>query len=553
MPACQTCQIQFDITPAENKLRDKMAATMSIKELAPQPLCHACRNKQKMILRNELYLYSRKCDFTGKNIISVYDQNQKFPVYANEIWYGDQWDPLDYKQNYDFTQHFFQQFESLFNKTPRAALRVMKSENCQYTNFTYDCQNCYLATCSYYSQNLIYCYWSLRAENNIDCTYIIQSQHCLNCMDCTNSYNCNFSQLISNCSDSYFLYDCKGCRNCFGCVGLRNKEYHLFNQAFSKEEYQTKIQEWNLQNPEHLQKIQTYIADLKLRQPRLYSQQEKSENCTGDFLTNCQNCINCFGLGKSQDCINNQDCETKDSLDCYHIGWSENTYQCYSLGNQQNTAFSFLCLTGSENYYCSTCTSCNNCFGCVGLTHKNYCILNKQYSKEEYETLLPRIIEHMKSTGEWGHYFPIQLSPFGYNETMAQIYYPLTKEEALQEGYTWKDNLPFTTGKETIQWSQIPYNTQEVSASICQEILACQTCQRNYKIIPQELKIYQDKQLSLPRNCPNCRLFSRMKLRNPYTLYDRNCQKCQTPIQTTYSPNKPETVYCEQCYLETLY
>jgi len=30
-----------------------------------------------------------------------------------------------------------------------------------------------------------------------------------------------------------------------------------------------------------------------------------------------------------------------------------------------------------------------------------YCILNKQYSKEEYEELVPKIIEHMQKTGEW--------------------------------------------------------------------------------------------------------------------------------------------------------
>jgi hypothetical protein len=28
---------------------------------------------------------------------------------------------------------------------------------------------------------------------------------------------------------------------------------------------------------------------------------------------------------------------------------------------------------------------------------KEYCILNKQYTKEEYEILVPKIIEHMKT------------------------------------------------------------------------------------------------------------------------------------------------------------
>ena len=32
----------------------------------------------------------------------------------------------------------------------------------------------------------------------------------------------------------------------------------------------------------------------------------------------------------------------------------------------------------------------------------------------------------MMITGEWGEFFPSSLSPFGYNETVAQEYFPLT-------------------------------------------------------------------------------------------------------------------------------
>ena len=36
----------------------------------------------------------------------------------------------------------------------------------------------------------------------------------------------------------------------------------------------------------------------------------------------------------------------------------------------------------------------------------------------------------MKSTGEWGEFFPHELSPFGYNETVAQEYFPLNEAQA---------------------------------------------------------------------------------------------------------------------------
>jgi len=38
---------------------------------------------------------------------------------------------------------------------------------------------------------------------------------------------------------------------------------------------------------------------------------------------------------------------------------------------------------------------------------------------------VPKIIEHMQKMGEWGEFFPSSLSPFGYNETVAEEYYPI--------------------------------------------------------------------------------------------------------------------------------
>ena len=37
----------------------------------------------------------------------------------------------------------------------------------------------------------------------------------------------------------------------------------------------------------------------------------------------------------------------------------------------------------------------------------------------------------MMKTGEWGEFFPSSLSPFGYNETVAQEHFPMSREEVL--------------------------------------------------------------------------------------------------------------------------
>ena len=65
-------------------------------------------------------------------------------------------------------------------------------------------------------------------------------------------------------------------------------------------------------------------------------------------------------------------------------------------------------------------------FWLCGTKKGSYSIFNKKYSKEEYEILHARIVEHMKNTGEWGEFFPHWASPFAYNETAAQEWFPLS-------------------------------------------------------------------------------------------------------------------------------
>jgi formylmethanofuran dehydrogenase subunit E len=41
---------------------------------------------------------------------------------------------------------------------------------------------------------------------------------------------------------------------------------------------------------------------------------------------------------------------------------------------------------------------------------------------------------------------------------------------------------------------------------------------------------------------------SRNKLRNPRKLFNRKCDKCGKEIKSTYSQNRGEIIYCEECY-----
>jgi hypothetical protein len=162
------------------------------------------------------------------------------------------------------------------------------------------------------------------------------------------------------------------------------------------------------------------------------------------------------------------------------------------------------------------------------------------------------------STTLFSFIFPAELSIFGYNETVALDQIPLEKDEALLRGFKWQDHLQQTIGKETRTAASIPESISMVEDSITNEILACISCNRNYKITPNELTFYRMMHVPIPRRCFHCRHHARILRRNPLELWQRTCMctqedhghasECPNGFETSYAPDRKEIVYCESCY-----
>jgi CxxC-x17-CxxC domain-containing protein len=242
----------------------------------------------------------------------------------------------------------------------------------------------------------------------------------------------------------------------------------------------------------------------------------------------------------------------REAIDSYDISFTadiELGYQnVHSVG--RNIMGSHTCINCTDTYYSENCTNCHNIFGCDGLKSAEYCILNKQYTKGEYEVLLPKLIEHMRKTNEWGEYFPKEMIPFAYNESVANEYFPLTKEEAIQKGYRWEDDIPRTRGQETVSNDELPKNPKLFSNELIAQVLKCDTCGYNYKLTLQEITFYKRIGVIIPRDCYNCRHELRMKSRNARVLWPGVCANCKKEIQTPYNPEdqKKYRIYCEECY-----
>jgi len=93
---------------------------------------------------------------------------------------------------------------------------------------------------------------------------------------------------------------------------------------------------------------------------------------------------------------------------------------------------------------------------------------------------------------------------------------------------------------------------RDTSDEILKKIFKCEVSGKPYKIIKQELEQYRNLGVAVPHRCPDQRYKDKMELREPYQLFDRKCAKCQTAIETSFSVDKPEIVYCQSCYERTL-
>ncbi|MBU1123014.1 hypothetical protein KJ652_00300 [Patescibacteria group bacterium] len=550
--SCTQCGSSFEITQSDLEFYDKISPVFNEKKHSiPAPTyCPDCRMKRRFTFRNFFNLYKRKSDLSGKDIISMYDKDSPFPVFDQHEWWGDKWNGIDYGKDIDFNQSFFEQLKELHNTVPHMGIMNTQSENTDYSNLCFQSRNCYLVFGSVLNEDCCYGHIVWQCRNCFDCLYTYRSEFCYECIDCVQCYNTLFSQSSENCNDSYFLVNCHGCRNCFGCVGMNNNEYCIFNEQISKEEYKSRV-DYLLS---HLKTIKSKLEELRSNEIVKNFHGYSCENVQGDYLYFSRNIVRSYDLKNCEDC---KYCATCDSFkDCYDCNYSpphaEVSYESITISGF-HYLFCHRCLgNNSDILYCDDCHGCRNCFGCFGLKQKEYCILNKQYSKEQYEDLSSRLIDHMINTKEWGEFASI--TPFAYNETIAHQYFPLSQEQALKEGYRWKDKedeIPQV--EKIIPADRLPVSINDIPDDILNWAIKCEATQRPFRIVKQELEFYRKMKLPIPRFHPDERHKRRIALRNPRKLWQRKCDKCGEGMETTYAPERPERVFCEKCYLNEVY
>ncbi len=545
MASCSQCAAKFKILDSDRAFY----TTINV----PEPsLCPDCRRQQRLAHWPFGMLQKRTCDFSGESIISTFPPQARFPVYKREYWFSDKWTPPE--QEIDWDCSFFDQLYELQCKTPHFHQLGKNNQNCDYADDVYFSKNAYMSRSMVHCEDVYYVYRLIRSKDSLDLTYCFDMNECYECTYCFESYNLYFSLHCRQCRDSYFLYDCHNTRDSFMCSNLRNKQYHIFNKPYSKEEYSSKLKTFQLNSRKFLEnqkvKFQKYLQTEAFHRAHFRIQ---AQNCTGNHITKCKNCSETYFLEESEDCAYFQrGLQSKNCQDVSGLLTCELCYQACQSVDLNNVNFANYCMDCHDSEYIDQCYSSENLFGCVGLKRQRCCILNKQYSEEDYKKLVPKIIEHMKQYGEYGEFFPYRFAYNGFNLSLGAFYYNTeTQESVRSKGGFWEE-IPQNDEK-GISGKELPDTTQEITDEYLKEIIACAQTGKIYNFIKPELDFYRQHNLPLPQYYPEERNLQRFRQLMTFTPREVSCHLCKTQTVTYYPEYlKYQKILCEKCYVKTV-
>src|SRR3989344_4358220 len=412
---CTDCNKEFTIDFGDLVLYEKVGLKI------PQQ-CFFCRLKQYFPFWMFWKFRKGTSDLSGESFITILPLNPRYPVYKSHEWWSDKWDPMTFGQDYDSSRSFFDQLKELQEKIPRPHQTGENNTNCDWCDDVWESKNCYLCRSLLKCENSSYIYRTIGTKDSFDITYSFNLQDSYDCLFCHDSFNLNFSENSRDSIESYFLFDCRNCQNCFMCWNLRNKKYCIRNTQYSKDDYENEIKKIKFDSYKNIENLKREFG--KILQNEAVHRENfnlRTTTSTGNYLTDCDKCVNCFSWEKSQNCRNHiRGTDSKDSID-QTFSWQNEV-----SGNNSGVFGGFQIkhsswYDGRYSEYLDNCVEVEYCFGCVGLRKKKFCILNKQYTKEEYEKLRAQIVKDMQKGGEYGKFSPYSLGLCDYNFSNGMI------------------------------------------------------------------------------------------------------------------------------------
>ena len=544
---CVDCKNEFEVDSGDLVLYEKVG-------LKVPEQCFFCRLKQY----SAFWIFGKfrkgKSDLSGEGLITVLPQKLRYPVYKSHEWWSDDWDPLSFGQDYDSSRSFFDQLKELQEKVPRPHQFGKNNTNCDWCDDVWESRNCYLSRAVFKCENLNYGYRVVESKDSFDLALSFNLQNSYECLGCHDSFNLNFSENSKDCIDSYFLFDCRNCQNCFMCWNLRNKQYCIRNKQYSKEEYEKELKNIRLDSYKNIQVLQLEFENiLKNKSVHREHFNLKTTSSVGNYLTNCDKCFNVFSYENSQNCRNQlRGFDTKDCIDQLGCCFSEisGDNSCNLSGYELK--HSIWSQEAKYSEYLDICYEIEYCFGCVGLRKKKYCILNKQYNKEEFENLKNKIIFNMKERGEYGKFLPYSMGLGDYNLSVAIVYFPDIKKEEIisRNGYWSEEDLSSQDGISSLKLLDSILDTKP---EVTSQALICPETHFRFNISQAEYEFHKRKNFALPRLHFDLRMLKKARKTAVLKSYPYKCFYCGKDINAYYPPEWGyQKIACEECYKQNI-
>ena len=260
---------------------------------------------------------------------------------------------------------------------------MVRSDYCNAASY---CKNSYLCFRITGGKDCAYLNTVVDGKSSMDSSFINSVELCFHSVRINKSYQTFFSQDCDNCHNIWFSRDLTGCSDCIGCINLRNKQHCIFNEQYTKEEYEKFLKGLDLGSPDPLAKFRKTSEAFFLKYPRKNFHGLKNTDVSGDYIYNSKNVHYSYLLANGE-----------NLRYCHFLknGPARNSYDWSFFGDNgewmYETVWTGLTSTGNKfsvwDYgcrdieYCFGCMNSGNLFGCVGLRNgAEYCILNEQYS-----------------------------------------------------------------------------------------------------------------------------------------------------------------------------
>ncbi len=288
-------------------------------------------------------------------------------------------------------QDFIREYRALRDSLPKPPTHSLDLEDTEYAAYSYRLKHCYFCFDTVDSKNCLYCYDNARTSDCVDCDYCVECELLYQSVDTYQSYNSIYLDYCARIYDSFYCQDCFDSHDLFGCVHLKQKQYCIYNTQYTKIEYEKKIKELLTLPPDvHLKKIKELEGQHPLG-PSFVSHSENSDY--GNQVHYCNNCYLCFDVARSENCAYMYDTfYSKSSFDLTYCYKAELCYECSDSSKIYNCDFVEWSSNCYDSSYLYNCSDCHNCFGCAGLKQKKFCILNQQYSGEEYKRVIVQLL-----------------------------------------------------------------------------------------------------------------------------------------------------------------